>query len=134
MTAGHGRSGSVYMDITGSGSAAKLPGSQNWMVNFTAKRDEVTAFGDANNHYVQGLPDGSGSCDLYWDNGTHQAYTAAQDGTARKTYLYPTTPSSAGPYWYGTFFWDFSVTTDVGKAVLCKSTFAPATDYVKIGS
>lgn len=134
MTAGHGRFGSVYMDITGSGSAQRIPGSQNWMVNFTAKRDEVTAFGDGNNHYTQGLADGSGSVDLYWDNGTHQTYTAAMDGVARKTYLYPTTPATAGPYWYGTAFWDFSVTTDVGKAVLVKATFAPATDWTKIGA
>lgn len=114
--------------------ASPIPNASKWMSNFTAKRDDVTSFGDGNAVYVQGLADGSGSCDVFWDKGTAQAFTAAMDGVARKTYFYPTTPLTAGPYWYGTYFWDFTIEADVGAAVKGKLTFAPAGNITKVGN
>ena len=135
MSRQHGRFAQVYMGIASSSAAASpLPNASKWMLNLTAKRDDATAFGDTNNVFVQGLPDGSGSCEAIWDLGTAQTYTAAMDGLARNSYFYPTTPSTAGPYWYGTYFWDFSVEADVGAAVKVKITFAPAGPITKIGS
>lgn len=122
------------MSVTSGGSAAALPNANKWSKNLSAKRDDATAFGDNNNIYVQGLPDGSGSFEAIWDKGTAQTYTAAMDGLARNSYFYPTTPSTAGPYWYGSYFWDFQIETEVGNAVKIKGTFAPAGNITKISN
>ena len=135
MSRQHGRFAQVYMGIaSGTAAASPLPNAGKWMLNFSAKRDDATAFGDSNSVFVQGLPDGSGSFEAIWDLGTAQTYTAACDGVARNSYFYPTTPAVAGPYWYGSYFWDFNVEADVGNAVKVKGTFAPAGPITKISN
>ena len=133
MSKGHSSKARVYMAITSGGSAQSVPYSSKWMANFSAKRDDTTEFGAANNHYTQGLPDGTGSFEAFWDSATAQTYTAATDGTSRATYLYPAAPSTAGPYWYAMCFWDYSIEADVANAVKIKGTFAPEGDWTKVG-
>jgi hypothetical protein len=54
-------------------------------------------------------------------------------GDARRVYLYPTTPSSAGPYWFGTAFFDFNIDTDVAGVVSINGTWSAATPFAKVG-
>ena len=130
----HGRNGQLYVGIASSAAAAEpFPFASKWMLNFTTDRTEVTAFGDGNKVYVAGLPDTSGTFEGYFDDSTAQAFTAASDGEPRKCYFYPTTPSTAGPYWYGTAFFDFTVETDVAGVVSVNGNISAASDFTKIG-
>lgn len=131
----HGKNGVVYVGITSSTAAAEpLPNSSKWSADFKTDRKDATAFGDTNKVTVAGLPSGDGSCEMFWDSGTAQTYTAASDGNARRCYFYPTTASTAGPYWFGTAYFDFNIEVDVGDVVKCKSTWSPASPISKVGN
>ena len=130
----HGRNGQLYVGIASdTADAEPFPFASKWTLNFATDRTDVTAFGDGNKVYVAGLPDTSGTFEGYFDDSTAQAFTAATDGTARRCYFYPTTPSTAGPYWYGTAFFDFNVETDVSGVVTVSGTISAASDFTKIG-
>ena len=94
---------------------------------------EVTAFGDTVKTYVAGLPDASGSFSGFLDDASAQTYTAAADGLARRFYLYPTTPSATGPYWFGTALFDFNAEADVGDSVKMSGDWSAASAITKIG-
>ncbi len=130
----HGRNGQLYVGIaTGSAAASPLAFAMEWDADFKTDHVDVTAFGDTNHVYVAGLPDAGGQFSGFYDTATAQTYTAALDGVARNFYLYPTTPSTAGPYWYGTAFWDFSIKSPVNGAVTVSGSFVPASAVAKVG-
>ena len=127
-----GRNGRLYVNITSGGTAEPIAYLNNWSLSFATDNIEVTAFGDTNKTYVSGLPDVSGSFAGFYDDATAQTYTAATDGVARKFYLYPDN-SSTGKYWWGTAFFDFAVSADVGGAVQVSGDFAAASAVSKVG-
>lgn len=127
-----GRNGRLYVNITSGGTAEPIAYLNNWSLSFATDNIEVTAFGDTNKTYVSGLPDVSGSFAGFYDDATAQTYTAAVDGVARKFYLYPDN-SSTGKYWWGTAFFDFAVSADVGGAVQVSGDFAAASAVAKVG-
>jgi hypothetical protein len=130
----HGRRGRLYVGIASDTAAAEpVAYLSKFSINFSTDNVEVTANGDTNKVYVAGLPDSSGSFNGFYDDATAQTYTAATDGLARRFYLYPTTPSVAGPYWFGTGLFDFSVEGDVGSAVTVSGDFQAASAVAKIG-
>ena len=90
--------------------------------------------GDVNKVYVSGMPDCSGSFSGFYDDATAQTYTAARDGAARNFCWYPKTPSNAGPYWFGTGLFDFSIETDIGGAVSVSGNFKAASPVTKVGT
>lgn len=94
---------------------------------------EVTAGGDTNKVYVSGLPDASGTYNGFYDTATVQTYTASTDGLARRFYIYPTTPSTAGPYWFGTGFWDFALDLDVAGPAAINGSWKAASGLFKVG-
>lgn len=94
----------------------------------------MTAFEDTNKTYVSGKPDASGSFSGFWDNATAQTYTAATDGLARRMYLYPdATVGTAGPYWFGTGFPDFSISGGVADSVTISGDWQAASAWSKVG-
>lgn len=124
----------MYVGIANSGAAAEAVAFlKSYSVDFSSDKVDVTAFGDANKTYVAGLPDCSGSYNGYFDDATAQLYTAASDGQPRRFYLYAKTPSTAGPYWFGTALWDFSVEGAVDGATSISGSFAAASAVAKIG-
>lgn len=127
-----GRSGRVYFDVAGGGSASPLPFIAKWSLNQVTNKDDVTAMGDGSKVYVAGLPDASGSFSGFYDDATAQTYSAAADGLARKFYLYPTL-SSSGTYWFGTIFADFSADGDVNGAVTISANWNAASTIAKVG-
>lgn len=134
MARTHGRFGALYMGVASSTAAAEpLLNTTQWEMDFKSDKPDVTCLGDTNKVYVAGLPDASGSFAGFWDTTNQQAYTAASDGVARRFYAYPSTPSTAGPYWYGTAFFDMKVTTPVEGAVAVTGTFMPATAVARVG-
>jgi hypothetical protein len=127
-----GRNGRLYANITSGGTAEPIAFLNNWSLSFTTDNIEVTAFGDSHKTYVSSLPDVSGSFAGFYDDATAQTYTAATDGVARKFYLYPDN-TSTGKYWFGTAFFDFSVSADVGGAVQVSGDLAAASVVAKVG-
>lgn len=127
-----GRNAALYINLTSGGTAEPVAFLSKYSINFSADRFEVTAFGDTGKAYVAGLPDAQGDYTGWYDNATVQTYTAAVDGVARKSYLYPDR-TNAAQYWWGTAFWDMSIDIDVGGAITLSGTFAAATPLVKVG-
>ena len=134
MARNHGRRGRLYVGIASdSASAEAVAYLSKWSVAFSTDNVDVTANGDSNKTYVAGLPDASGSFSGFYDDASAQTYTAATDGLARRFYLYPTTPSNTGPYWFGTALFDFNAEADVSGAVTVSGDFQAASAVAKIG-
>jgi len=128
-----GKNGALYVGLASSTAAAEAVAYVK-SFDFSAVQTsyEATAFGDTNKTYVVGLPDAQMKVAGFYDNATVQTYTAASDGQARKTYLYPST-NNTGQYWYGTAFWDFDVNVDVGGVVSISASGVPASGFTKVG-
>ena len=134
MARNHGRRGRLYVGIASDSAAAEAVAYlSKWSVSFSTDNVDATANGDTNKVYLAGLPDASGSFSGFYDDASAQTYTAAADGLARRFYLYPTTPSVAGPYWFGTALFDFNANSDVGSAVTVSGDFQAASAVTKIG-
>lgn len=131
----HGRRGRLYVGLASDTAAAEaVTFLSGWEINFETDDVDVTALGDANHVSLAGLPDAGGTFKGFYDDATAQLYTAASDGLARRFYLYPTTPATAGPYWFGTGTFDFSMSGDVGEAVAVSGNFKAASTVAKIGT
>lgn len=118
-----GRKGVVYLSTTGSGNASSVLKLNAWTVNRTTDKIEVTAFGDANKTYVQGLPDVQGTFGGFWDDNESKPFTGAGSSDGVKMYLYP---SSDAPtkYWYGPAWLDVSMDLGVNGAATISGSFA----------
>lgn len=132
MAAIHGRNGALYAAIASGGTAQPIALLNSWSFNRNTDRTEVTAFGDTNKQYLTGLPDAQGDYAGFYDDASAQLYTAASDGVARKMYLYPDR-TNTGVYWFGTAFFDMSVSTRVDGAVEISGSWAAATPIAKVG-
>ena len=123
MAAYSGRKGVIYMSTTGSGTASSVIKLNQWTINRTTDKIEVTSFGDSNKTYVQGLPDLQGTFSGHWDETEAKPFTGASSSDGVKLYLYP---SSDAPtkYWYGPAWLDLSMDTGVSTAVTLSASFA----------
>lgn len=129
-----GTTGRLYVGIASSSAAAEpIAFISKMSLDFSTDDIDVTSFGDTNKVYVSGMPDCSGSFSGFFDDATAQTYTAARDGGVRNFYWYPKTATSAGPYWFGTALFDFSVDADIGGAVTIAGNFKAASAVTKVG-
>jgi len=119
----HGRKGRLYASTTGSGNAVAVASLTNWTLDQKTDRAEVTAFGDTNKTYVQGLADIQGTFTGFWDDTDTTLKTAASSTDGCKLYLYPSTDAVA-KYAYGPAWVDVSYDINVGGAVAVSGTFA----------
>lgn len=127
----HGRRGRLYAGIASATAAAEpIAFLNNWSIEFTTDKVDVTSFGDTNKVYVSGLPDASGSYSGFYDTETAQLYTASQDGAARRFYLYPDT--SDGDYFYGTALFDFGLSASVTDSVTASGSWSAASAVTKV--
>lgn len=130
----HGKDGALYMDLTGSGTPEPVTFLNAFTIDMATDRVEVTAFEDANKTFVSGKESFEGTYGGYWDNATQQFYSAATDGASRKFYLYPDkTVLTSGPYFFGSAFFDFSLSSGVGQAVQISGSFSAAGDISQNG-
>tara|TARA_R110000868_G_scaffold357197_2_gene618637 strand:- start:269 stop:679 length:411 start_codon:yes stop_codon:yes gene_type:complete len=131
-----GRNGQIYVQQAGA-EAAPLAFVNKWSINATVDKNEVSAFGDSTRVYVAGLADAQGSFAGFFDDtattGSAYLFSIATAGIAKKVYLYPTSPSTSGPYFFGTAFFDFTTDTDVANATSISGTFAAASAFNKVG-
>jgi len=118
----HGKSGVVYLSTTGSGAATTTTSLSGWTLDLSTDKVEVTALGDANKTYVQGLKDVKGTLSGFLDDAGLSLFTGADSTDGVKMYLYP---SSASPtvYWYGPAWLDASVAVPVSGANTLSGNF-----------
>ncbi len=118
----HGKAGVVYVSTSGSGAAGPTVSLSGWTLDLTTDKVEVTAFGDANKTYVQGLKDVKGTVTGFLDDAGLSLFTGADSTDGVKLYLYP---SSASPsvYWYGPAWLDASIAVPVGGANTLSGNF-----------
>ncbi len=128
-----GKNGALYMGVAFSTSTATpIAFIKTWDISSSTDRYDVTAMGDSNKTYVDGLPDASGKFSGFYDDATPQTYTASLDGKARSFYLYPST-NNTGSYFFGTGFFDFSASFDVAGAATVSGSWNAATSVQKVG-
>lgn len=131
-----GRQGHLYVQLD-QAQASPLVFINSWSLNSATDKLEVTSFGDTTKTYVSGLPDAQGTFAGFYDDtastGSAYLFSVAAAGIAKKVYLYPTTPATSGPYFFGTAFLDFSVTADVGGATQISGSFAAASSFQRVG-
>jgi len=118
----HGKVGVVYMSTTGTGTASSVTAMKSWSLNMPTDKVEVTAFGDSNKQYVQGLPDVSGSLSGWWDDTDDTLYDSMTSSDGVKLYLYPSS-GVATKYFYGPAWVDFSINVASDGAVEVSADF-----------
>lgn len=127
-----GKNGRLYANITSGGTAEPIAFVNQFSLNFSTDKQDVTAFGDTNKVYVSGYSDATGDFAGFYDDATAQLYTAAVDGVARKFYFYPDS-TAATKYFFGTAIFDFSVTEQIGGGVAISGSWAAASAISKVG-
>jgi len=63
----HGKNGQVQMDPAGGSTLVTVGDMNQWSLDMSTDRAEVTAFGDTNKRRVSGLPDFQGSLAAWWN-------------------------------------------------------------------
>src|SRR4051794_25114897 len=126
MARRHGRNGRMYVQLGASGNATPVAFQTQWSIDSKTDRTDVTAQGDSNKTYVVGLPDAQGAYQGFNDSDGNDLYLASQDGIARKFYLYPDIVNDAGDYYFGTGFFDFSMSSGVSAANGSSGSWAAA--------
>ena len=119
----HGKKGVVYMSTTGGGTAVSVVGLKSWSLPLPTAKVEVTAFGDSNKAYVQGLPDATGDLSGWWDDTSDAMYDASRSTNGVKMYLYPSSDATT-KYWYGPAWVDFSIDTSNDAGVSVSANFS----------
>ena len=118
----------MYLSTTGTGTATNVIKLSKWTLNRQTDKIEITAFGDSNKTYVQGLPDIQGSFSGFWDDTETKPFAAAASTDGCKVYIYPsaTAPSK---YAAGTAWLDASLDVAVDGAVQLTCNFAAAASW-----
>lgn len=127
-----GRNARLYVAVASNGTAQPLVAIKSFTLNGESERFDATSFGDTTKTYVAGLPDSSGSFTGFFDSTDSGTYTASADGVARSWYFYPST-SNTGQYWWGTGYFDYSLSADVGGVIEVSGNFSAATSTQKVG-
>ena len=83
---------------------------------------DVTAFGDPNKTYVQGLRDIKGSISGWWDSADDSLFDASESADGMKLYLYPASTAST-IYFYGPAWMDASIDVGATGAVSVSGNF-----------
>lgn len=131
MSRYHGRKGSLMMSTSGAGAAVVVASLSKWSLDLSTDMVEVTAFGDGNKQYVQGLKDIKGSFEGYFDDTDATVFAAQDSSTAPKLYLYPDRTNAPTKYWYGTAWVSSSIETAVDGAVKVSGSFSGASDWAR---
>jgi nitrous oxide reductase len=120
------------MSESGSGEAEKITGATEWTLDMSTDTVEVTAFGDANKSYVQGLKDVKGSVAGFVIEDQDQWFKAAASATAVKMYLYWSSQMT-GKYAYGTAWFSISLSNQVSGANGITGNFIAAGPWAIVG-
>jgi len=117
-----GGKGVVYLSVTGTGTPIAAISLSQWSLDKATDKVDVTAFGDLNKTYVQGLPDIKGSLSGFFDSADDALFDGSESADGIRIYLYP---SSLAPtiYHYGPAWIDASISVDVKGAATVSASF-----------
>ena len=118
----HAKDAVVYIAGNGSDEASELIGCSEWTLDMGTDTVEVTAFGDTNKAYVQGLPDVSGTLAMFWRDDEDKLFRAVSSTQPVKCYLY-FSKNAATKYAYGTAWFSISMNNSVSGAVQLSANF-----------
>jgi hypothetical protein len=118
----HAKDAIVYLAGTSSDEASELLGCSEWTLDMSTDTVEVTAFGDTNKTYVQGLPDVSGSLTVFWRDDENKLFTAQAQSSPVKCYLY-FSRNATTRYAYGKAWLSTSLNSAVSGAVSLSANF-----------
>lgn len=121
----HGSKGVVYIATTGTGTAVVAVSLSQWSLDRATSKADVTAFGDTNLQYVQGLPDIKGTLAGWFDDTNDSLFDGADSADGIKLYLYPSSLVTTN-YHYGPAWLDASIEVDAGGAIGIKGSFVAA--------
>jgi hypothetical protein len=130
MARQHGSNGQVLIDPAGGTTYVAVASLNAWTLDLSRDRVDVTAFGDTNKQFVQGLPNFSGTFGGFWDPTTTP--TAVFDvvlGTvAAGLKLVPST-LTASNFFSGLAYLDGNVSVDSNGAVTIGGSFVAAGNW-----
>ncbi len=106
----HSKDAIVYISTSGTTVAVELLGCTEWTLDMSVDTVEVTAFGDPNKVYVQGLPDVSGTLAGFVRDDETKWFSAQSSSDGVKMYLY-FTRQTPNRYAYGTAWFSLSLNT-----------------------
>lgn len=118
----HGRKGQIYMSTSGATTAVPVGSLSAFTLDMSQDPAEVTAFGDTNKQYVQGLRDLQGTFEGFWDTADTVLFTGIQSTDGVKLYLYPSADAPS-KFVSGVAWVDANLTTGVGDAVKVRGSF-----------
>jgi hypothetical protein len=129
----HGYKGQVKLDPAGgTGTSAVAVASLNaWSLDMARDKVDVTAFGDVNKQYVQGLMDLKGTIGGWWDSAASgPIFDAAEGDTPVWLDLIPTTLEPTF-LWSGLAYLDASINVSSTGAVSISSNFVAAGPWAR---
>lgn len=118
----HGKKGIVYGSVTGTGTAVQIASINHWSLDMSTDTVEVTAFGDVNKTYVQGLKDIKGTISGFWDSADDSLFDGSDSPDGAKLYLYPSSDYPSA-YFYGPAWLNASIDTASGGAITVNASF-----------
>jgi hypothetical protein len=118
----HGGKAHLYLSATGTGTAVASIALSKWSLSKDTDKVDVTAFGDTNKQYVQGLPDVKGSISGWFDDTNDALFDASESTDGVKLYLYPSTLAPT-VYHYGPAWLDASIDVPVSGAISISGNF-----------
>jgi hypothetical protein len=130
MARQHGYKGEVAIDPLGTTTYAPVASLNNWTLDTTRDRVDVTCFGDAQKQYVQGLSDLKGTFAGIWDPLTtpSEIFAIAMGDVAVGLKLTPST-LTATTFFSGLAYLDASIAVAVTGAITISGSFASAGDW-----
>lgn len=126
----HGSKGQIKMDPAGGSTVAIVASLNAWTLDQARDKVDVTAFGDTNKQYVQGLPDVKGTLGGWFDESDLNLFDVAAGDVAAFLHLIPSTliPTYL---WKGLAFLDASINVSATGAVSISSNFVGAGPWVR---
>lgn len=118
----HGGKALILLSTTGGGTAIPSVSLSKWSLDKATDKVEVTAFGDLNKVYVQGLPDVKGTIAGWFDSADDALFDASESTDGIKLYLYPSA-NALSIYHYGPAWVDASIDVDVKGAISISASF-----------
>jgi hypothetical protein len=128
----HAKDAVVYLAPDGTTMASPLAQATEWTLDMNTDTVEVTAFGDTNKTYVQGLPDVQGTISGLVTDTEDKWFKAAASTAGVRIYLY-WSKNMTSKYAYGTAWFRFSVSNTMTSAAEISGSFVAAGPWKIIG-
>lgn len=127
MARQHGSNGEVSIDPAGGTAYVVVASLNSWTLDMARDRVDVTAFGDVNKQYVQGLPDIKGTFGGFWDPATTPTavFDVAMGSVPVGMKLVPSTLTPTN-FFSGLAYLDASINVSANGAVAISGSYVAA--------